>query len=208
MHTANRGVTLGAGPHRLDVRRQARQRAVQEHRRVSACRWDRARHRLVRICQITFADRYKLLVTDGNAFALPHRSPAGGLPRLHARPACSPRRARRRPRRATDRIHGGNSPQGYHCLAEGPCRVLGPDIRRRPAGPIPDDRRSEAVLAARSAPSLSARCSGGWSTATRRSPTIRRIRRRSWWTDLKKHASARAAARRGHRGRRSSPAHC
>lgn len=28
-------------------------------------------HRFVRICQITFADRYQLMVTNGNAFAVP-----------------------------------------------------------------------------------------------------------------------------------------
>jgi hypothetical protein len=88
MHTANRGVTVG--PDHIAWTFDGKPDAAPFKNIVEVCLQTAAGgHRFVRICQITFADRYKLLVSNGNAFALPteaQRAAYRGFMRdLHAR---------------------------------------------------------------------------------------------------------------------------
>lgn len=89
MHTANRGVTI-AGDDQIAWTFDGKPDAAPFRNIVEVClQTAPGGHRLVRICQITFADGYKLLVSNGNAFALPteaQRAAYRGFIRdLHAR---------------------------------------------------------------------------------------------------------------------------
>jgi hypothetical protein len=70
MHTANRGVTLAAD-HIAWTFDGKRDGAPFKNIGEICLQTAPGGHRLVRICQITFADGFKLLVSNGNAFALP-----------------------------------------------------------------------------------------------------------------------------------------
>jgi hypothetical protein len=70
MHAANRGVTV-AGDH-IAWTFDGKGDAAPFKNIVEIClQTAPGGRRLVRICQITFADRFKLMVTNGNAFAIP-----------------------------------------------------------------------------------------------------------------------------------------
>lgn len=70
MHTANRGVTLADDG--ITWTFDGKRDGAPFKNIVEVClQTAPGGHRLVRICQITFADGFKLMVTNGNAFALP-----------------------------------------------------------------------------------------------------------------------------------------
>jgi hypothetical protein len=88
MHTANRGVTI-ADDH-IAWTFDGKPDAAPFKNIVEVClQTAPGGHRLVRICQITFADGYRLLVSNGNAFALPTQAQRaayrGFMHDLHAR---------------------------------------------------------------------------------------------------------------------------
>ena len=88
MHTANRGVTLA--PEHIAWTFDGKPDSAPFKNIVEVCvQKGPGAHRFIRICQITFADRFKLLVTDGNEFAIPTEAQRtayrGFMHDLHAR---------------------------------------------------------------------------------------------------------------------------
>jgi hypothetical protein len=104
MHIANRGVTLT--PDAIAWAFDGKPDGAPFKNIVDVCvKKGPGAHRFIRICEIAFADHFKLLVTDGNEFGIPTEARRaayrGFMHDLHAR------RARRRPRRTTDHVQGG-----------------------------------------------------------------------------------------------------
>jgi hypothetical protein len=88
VHLADRGVTLA--PDRIAWTLDSKPDAAPFKNIVEVCvQRGPGAHRLLRICQITFADRYMLLVTDGNEFGVPTEAQRaayrGFMHDLHAR---------------------------------------------------------------------------------------------------------------------------
>jgi len=88
MHAANRGVTVA--PDSIAWAFDGKPDGAPFKNIVEVCLQTAAGgHRLLRICQITFADRYTLMVTNGNAFAIPtevqRAAYRGFMDDLHAR---------------------------------------------------------------------------------------------------------------------------
>ena len=88
MYTANRGVTLT--PDGIAWTFDGKADGAPFKNIVDVCvQKGPGGHRFVRVCHITFADRFKLLVTDGNEFAIPTEAQRaayrGFMHDLHAR---------------------------------------------------------------------------------------------------------------------------
>jgi hypothetical protein len=88
MHTGHRGVTVG--PDSIAWTFKGKADGVPFKNIVEVClQTAPGAHRLLRICQITLADGYKLLVTNGNAFGVPTEAQRaayrGFMHDLHAR---------------------------------------------------------------------------------------------------------------------------
>ncbi|MBX9775806.1 MAG: hypothetical protein K2Y71_15610 [Xanthobacteraceae bacterium] len=88
VHAANRGVTV-ADDH-IAWTFDGKGDAAPFKNIVEVCQQTGAgAHRFLRICQITFADRYKLMITNGNEFAVPTEAQRvayrGFMHDLHAR---------------------------------------------------------------------------------------------------------------------------
>jgi hypothetical protein len=88
MYTANRGVTLT--PDAIAWTFDGRRDSAPFKNIVDVCvQKGPGGYRFVRVCHITFADRFKLLVTDGNEFAIPTEAQRaayrGFMHDLHAR---------------------------------------------------------------------------------------------------------------------------
>lgn len=88
MHLGNRGVTLT--PESVGWTFGGKSDGAQFKNIVDVCvRRGPGAHRFIRICEITFADRFMLLVTDGNEFGIPtdaqRAAYRGFMHDLHAR---------------------------------------------------------------------------------------------------------------------------
>ena len=90
-YTANRGVTLAPDAIAWTFDGKADSAPFKNIVEVWCRRARAARLNPSGICAITFADRYRAAGDQRQRVRNPDRCAAGGLPRLHARPACAPR---------------------------------------------------------------------------------------------------------------------